>query len=148
VSSWRQQALIEAPVEAVWELVGDPNRYPEWAGDVLEVTGLPTVEPQATYQQMTRTPLGKATTTYVVDELEELHEIRLRCLHSGFYSRWLLTPARGDTFADVEVGMDPSALHFRAINRLLGKRWYRGVVEDYLDRIRVVTADDVEAAGG
>ena len=28
MASFRQQTLIEAPVEAVWELVGDPKRYP------------------------------------------------------------------------------------------------------------------------
>ncbi len=36
MASWRQQALIEAPVEEVWRLVGDPGRYPEWAGEVIE----------------------------------------------------------------------------------------------------------------
>jgi uncharacterized protein YndB with AHSA1/START domain len=25
-----QQTFIDAPVERVWELVGDPNRHPEW----------------------------------------------------------------------------------------------------------------------
>lgn len=48
MSSWRQQALIDAPVNVVWELVGDPKRYPEWAGDVVEVTGLASVDEGAT----------------------------------------------------------------------------------------------------
>jgi len=45
--SWRDQALIDAPIEVVWGLVGDPRRFPEWAGDTLEVTGLATVERRA-----------------------------------------------------------------------------------------------------
>ena len=40
MSAWREQALIEAPVGAVWELVGNPERYPEWAGNMVAVTGL------------------------------------------------------------------------------------------------------------
>ncbi|HEX6583794.1 MAG TPA: SRPBCC family protein [Thermoleophilaceae bacterium] len=32
-----QQAFIEAPVERVWELVGDPNRHPEWWPEMLEI---------------------------------------------------------------------------------------------------------------
>ena len=32
-----QQTFIDAPVERVWELVGDPNRHAEWWPEVLEV---------------------------------------------------------------------------------------------------------------
>ena len=32
-----QQTFIEAPVERVWELVGDPNRHPEWWPEMLEI---------------------------------------------------------------------------------------------------------------
>jgi polyketide cyclase/dehydrase/lipid transport protein len=144
MSSWRQQALIEAPVEAVWGMVGDPTRYPEWAENVVEVTGLPTVAPQATYRQVSRGPLGAGTvtTTFIVDELDELREIRLRCLTSGYYCHWQLTPAREDTFADVEVGMEPEALRYRAMDRVIGKRWYRGIVDEYLDRLKTRLARD------
>ena len=136
MSSWRQQALIPAPVERVWELVGNPNRYPEWAGDVLKVTGLPSVVPSATYRQVTKLPVGKADTTFLVEAVEELREIRLRCMDRGYYARWLLTPARGQTFAEVEIGMDPGSLAARAVDRAIGKRWYRGVAEQYLDGVR------------
>jgi uncharacterized protein YndB with AHSA1/START domain len=30
MSEVHEQALIDAPVASVWELVGDPRRYPEW----------------------------------------------------------------------------------------------------------------------
>jgi len=41
VGSWRQQALIDSPVQQVWEMVGDPNRYPDWVGEeIAGVTGL------------------------------------------------------------------------------------------------------------
>jgi len=30
MASWKQQALIQAPVEDVWELLCDPARGPDW----------------------------------------------------------------------------------------------------------------------
>jgi hypothetical protein len=127
--------LIQAPVDVVWSLVGDPARYPEWAGNVLEVTGLATVEEGATYRQQGRTPIGKSTTTFVVDDLDDLHEIRLRCLDSGYFAHWQLTEARGETFAEVEIGMDPAHLGYRAFDVVLGRRWYRRLVDDSLTQV-------------
>ena len=51
MGSFRQQTLIEAPVEQVWAQVGDPNTYPGWAGETVEVKGLETVEEGARYKQ-------------------------------------------------------------------------------------------------
>src|SRR5688572_8717068 len=108
MASFRQQTLIEAPVEDVWRLVGDPRRYPEWAGDVLEVTGLPDqVSAGTEFTQRSKTPFGSSETRFVVDELEDLREIRMSCLQSGYYSHWLLTEAGDDTYCEVEIGMEP-----------------------------------------
>ncbi|MDX6643952.1 MAG: Polyketide cyclase / dehydrase and lipid transport [Solirubrobacteraceae bacterium] len=148
VSSWRQQALIEAPVDAVWRLVGDPNRYPEWAGDVVAVTGLPSVAEGADFTRVSRMPLfGKVTTTFVIDALEEMKHIRLHCTQSGYYGNWVLTEARGSTFADVELGMDPASLPYRAMDALLSKRWYRRITEQSLDSLREVAQHDRSASG-
>jgi hypothetical protein len=138
VSAYRQQALIEAPVEAVWREVGDPNRYPQWAGDVVEVSGLDEVKEGAHFHQKTRTPLGKSETEFVVESLDDLHEIQVRCLYSGYYLHWVLTEAGDDTFAEVEVGMDPKHIGFRAVDLTVGRRWYRNVVDDMLERLRAV----------
>ena len=136
MSSWRQQAVIDAPVEAVWRLVGDPKSYPEWAGNVIEVTGLATVDEGTTYTQTNKFVVGKMTTTFQIDELEELREIKLRCLQSGYYSRWVLTEAQEATFADVEIGMEPKNLGARAVDATIGKRWYRGITERAIDGLR------------
>jgi uncharacterized protein YndB with AHSA1/START domain len=139
VGCWHEQTLIDAPIEEVWDLVGDPRRYPEWVGEeVLEVTGLPTVEKGAEYQQVTRNPLGSsaAETTFEIDELEDLHHIRMRCKQSGWYSRWKLTEAAGGTFADLEIGMEPTKVGYRAIDTAVGKRWYRRVAKASLDGIK------------
>ena len=43
-----------------------------------------------------------------MDAFEEMREISVRCTVSGWYLHWLLTEAGEDTFAEVEVGMDPA----------------------------------------
>lgn len=142
---WHEQTLIDAPIDEVWNLVGDPRRYPEWVGEeVVEVTGLPTVEKGAEYQQVTRSPLGTGETTFEIDELEDLHQIRMRCTQSGWYSRWKLTEAAGGTFADLEIGMEPVHVGYRAMDAALGKRWYRRVAKRSLDGIKRALSRDGE----
>ena len=136
MSSWRQQALIEAPVEEVWRLVSDPSRYAEWGGNVIEVTGEPAVERDSTFQQRTKVLGSVVETTFRIEELEELREVKLRCQTSGYYSRWLLTEARENTFLDVEIGIDPIALPSRLVDATVGKRWYRRIAEDSIDGLR------------
>ena len=83
MSSWREQALVEAPVEKVWEVVGDPARFPEWAAEVIEVTGLAEVEEGATYRQRSRVPFGTHTTSFEIEELEDMRRICLRCAQAA-----------------------------------------------------------------
>ena len=134
--SWRQQALIEAPVAEVWGAVGDPRKYPAWAGDVLEVTGLAEVAPGAKYQQVSKTPFGKAETTFQIEALEDMREIKLRCMKSGYYSRWVLTEAQDSTFMDVEMGIEPTAIQYRLMYGAMGKRHLRRITEDSLDGLK------------
>ena len=138
MAAYRQQTLIEAPVSAVWREVGDPNRYPHWAGDVVEVTGLDEVKEGAHFHQRRRTPLGKSETEFVIEALDDLCEIQVRCLVSGYYLHWVLTEAGQDTFAEVEIGMDPKHIGYRAVDVTVGKRWYRRTVEEMLERLRAV----------
>ena len=138
---YREQTLIEAPVDAVWRQVGDPNRYPEWAGEVVEVEGLETVEKGARYKQEGKTPFGGTRTTeFVVDTFDEMREISVRCTVSGWYVHWLLTGAGTDTFAELEVGMDPTHVGYRAVDSTVGKRWYRRTVDEMLGRLRKTLA--------
>jgi len=137
MGSFRQQTLIEAPVEKVWAQVGDPNTYPEWAGEIVEVEGLPTVEQGAHYQQAEKVPFGGTRKTeFVVDEYEEMREISVRCTVSGWYLHWVLTGAGTDTFAEFEVGMDPTHVGYRALDTFVGKRWYRQTAENTLEQLR------------
>jgi hypothetical protein len=141
--SWRQQALIEAPLQDVWDVVGDPREYPRWAGDVVEVTGLAEVAPDAEFQQVSKTPLGNDETTFKIEALDDMREIKLRCQKSGYYSRWVLTEAQESTFMDVEIGVDPTAIQYRLFFGAMGKRYFRRLTEDSLDGLRKLLAGRV-----
>lgn len=150
MASWRQQALIEAPVERVWALLEDPARFPQW-NDSVRVTGVPThIEKGSEFEIRGRGPLHLPTaTTFRVEELEEMREIKLRCQTSGFYSRWLLTEAQGNTFAEVEMGVEPlsAGLAARAMSTIHTKGYLRRTADASLDGMRRELARRVEAAG-
>ena len=102
-----RQAVIEAPVDAVWELVGDPRRHPEWFPRVVEVKGT-RFEEGDQYAQVTKQRFGTVKTDFVIERMENMREIRLACQKTGMYAHWLLTDAQGSTFVDVEMGMQPT----------------------------------------
>jgi uncharacterized protein YndB with AHSA1/START domain len=142
MASFKQQALIDAPVERLWDVLADPATYPHWASDSVDVTGLPTkIEKGATFEQTSPGPLGSTqTTTFKVEELDDLHEIKLRCQSSGYYSHWVLTRAQDQTFADVEIGVEPIGVHGRVAQVAFPKRVLRQVVNQSLDGLKRVVS--------
>jgi hypothetical protein len=86
-----------------------------------------------------KSPVGKFETTYKIEKLDDLREIKLRC-QSGYYSRWFLTPAQDSTFVDVEVGVEPPALQYRLLFRAMGKRYLRRIAEQAIDGLRAQLA--------
>jgi len=134
-----RQALIKASPGTVWDLVGDPRRHPEWWPRVVEVRG-EEFDEGSNYAQVTRNPKGRIETTMTIDRLEDLREIDLHCTKTGTYARWLLTEAQGDTFVDVEFGMDPKGAGNRIFDALLGKLWFDRWLEQSLEALE-------EAAG-
>ena len=146
--SGREQVLIDAPPEALWELLGDPARYPEWAGfETVTITGEPTIEAGTEFEQTTRWPGGvRESSVFRIDELEDLRSLRMHCTKSGWYSNWLLTPAREATFVDVEFGIDPTRLQYKVFFTALGTRYFRHTTDDWLRGLRAVLARDAAAA--
>ena len=141
MSVTRRQALINAPPSRVWELVGDPRRHPEWWPRVIEVRG-EHFDEGSNYAQVTKSPIaGEDTTTMAVERLEDLREINLRCETTGTYARWLLTEARGDTFVDVEFGMDPTRPSYRVFDLTVGKLYFRRWLDQSLESLEEAAAD-------
>jgi Polyketide cyclase / dehydrase and lipid transport len=120
----RSQALINAPPNTVWELVGDPQRHPDWWPRVVEVRGV-ELEEGTEYVQVTQEMTGKMETVMSLDRLEDLREIHLHCTKTGTYAHWLLTEAQGNTFVDVEFGMDPIGVSYRIFDATMGRLYFR-----------------------
>jgi uncharacterized protein YndB with AHSA1/START domain len=142
VSAYRHQALIEAPIERVWELVGNPVRHPEWFPRVVEVRG-DSFRPGDAFVQVTQQPIRAATTTFEIDRLEDMRELSFHCRDTGMHVHWLLTAARDDTFVEAEFGMEPTGLTYRAFDATVGRMYFRRWLEQSLDARAKATAPAV-----
>lgn len=136
MSAVREQMLVDAPVSAVWELVGDPRRYPEWLPRVFEIQG-EQFEEGAEFVQVSRHPaVGRSEAHFLIDRVDELHEIRMHCTVSGMFVHWQLTGARGATFLDAEFGMDPLRRRDRLIDATIGRRFFRRWLAEAMDGLK------------
>ena len=135
MSNVRRQAQIDAPVERVWDLVGDPNRHPEWWPRVIEAK-CDGIEEGCEYRWVAKGPVGEAEETVLLEQLDDCSQIRIRCLDTGTYMHWALTSVRDGTFIDVEFGMEPARIQHRVFDRLAGRRFYRRWLEESLEGLR------------
>ena len=125
MASLTQQAQIDAPLEVVWELVGNPNRHPEWWPTTLE-TECPDLEQGCTYRGVVKNPLGRAEShELVVDRLENCREIAITCPEVGAFTRFELIESQGGTFVTAEFGAEPTSVGMRVFAKVAGKRYLR-----------------------
>ena len=142
VPSARRQIMVDAPVERVWELIGDVNRHPEWWPRVEEVQ-CDLLEEGCTYRQVTNRPGGIIETTISIEDLDDCHQLRLRCLDTGMYAHFLLTPAQGGTFIDGELGVEEHGL-----TKLFAAAFVRRWIAQSLDGLRrAATAEQPRQQG-
>jgi hypothetical protein len=140
VSAHRQQAHLDAPLDAVWELVGSPGRYPEWWPRVIEVRG-ERFEEGDEYVQVTRNPAGKDVEThFLLEHRENLRGIRMRCDLTGMYADWLLTDAAGGTFVELEMGMQPRRISDRVFDIATGRSYFRRWASQSIEGLRDAVA--------
>jgi Polyketide cyclase / dehydrase and lipid transport len=135
MSAHRQHAHLEAPIDVVWGLVGTPSRYPEWWPRVIEVRG-ERFEEGDEYAQVTKDPVGKTESHFLLERRDDLREIRMSCQLTGMYAEWLLTPAQGGTFVELEMGMEARRLGDRVFDRAAGKLYFRRWASQSLDGLR------------
>jgi len=140
VSSYQQQAWIDAPIEVVWDLVRNVNRHPEWWPKVVEVE-CEGLEEGCSYRQLTETPFGTQRLDVVVDRLEELRAMQIRCINTGTFVDLSLTEARGGTFVDARFGLDPLTMKMRVFDVVAGKRFFRRWLEQSLDAMQRVAQE-------
>lgn len=123
------------PVDAVWELVGNPARHPEWFPRVIEVNGQRFDEGDK-YAQVTRSRGGEVRCDFLIERPDDLHEIRFACQKSGMYADWRLTDAQGGTFVDVEMGMQAKSAADKVFDAVLGRVYFKRWLDASIDALR------------
>src|SRR3954462_12229021 len=132
--SYRHQALIDAPVGDVWEIVRDPRTHPDWWPDVVRIEAPEHLTEGGEYVHTSKMMpfIDAVDAVWVVERMEELREAQFRCTMTGSYARFQLTPAQDDTYVEMEVGMDPTSLRWQVAKPLFGlqyKRWVLAVLD-------------------
>ena len=136
MSRYHRQFYIDAPLESVWTLIRDPRRHTEWWPQAVEVRG-ERFEEGDEYVQVSRVALGiQQTTPHAIDRLEDLHEIQVTCQTTGRYARWVVTEARGGTFVDAEMGLEPSSFGFRLLDQTAGRYYLNRWLAEAVDGLR------------
>ena len=82
------------------------------------------LEEGCTYRQLTQTPVGKDEMNLLIENEEDMRRLHIRCLNTGTFIRFDLTGARGGTFVDGEMGMDPQGVKARIFDAAAGRRYF------------------------
>jgi uncharacterized protein YndB with AHSA1/START domain len=142
MSDVREDAQLDAPVDAVWALVGNPRRYPEWFPRVLEIEG-ERYEEGGRFVMVTRHPvIGRDEPHMLIDQMDDLHEIRMHCTISGMFVHWQLTDAQGGTFVHAEFGMEPILTKHRITDPVVGRRFFRKWLLEAVDGLRNASEEE------
>jgi uncharacterized protein YndB with AHSA1/START domain len=73
--SSRLQIHIDAPPDVVWQLLGDPNRHPEWWPSMVDVE-CADLERGCRYRGVVKGPLGRVEEhSLLVESLDSCREI-------------------------------------------------------------------------
>ena len=136
MSSHRQQALLDVPLESTWELVATPTLYPSWWPRIIEVDGQ-TFEQGDEFVQVVNDASGRSTSSsFLIERREELREIRMKCDLTGTFAHWTLTAAQDGTFVELELGMQPRSLKYRLFDAAMGRSYFRKWSEESLNALR------------
>jgi hypothetical protein len=68
--------------------------------------------------------------------MDDLREIRFACQKTGMYAHWLLTDAQGDTFLDVEMGMQPKSTGDKVFDAVIGRHYFRRWLDQSIDALQ------------
>jgi Polyketide cyclase / dehydrase and lipid transport len=144
MSACRLQAQVDVPPDALWELVGNVERHPEWWPRVIGVQ-CEGLEEGCSYRQVLKSPMGVIETEVSIERLADCRELTLRCMDTGTYAHWLFTEAQGGTFIDVEFGLDPKTARTRVFDVVAGRRYFRQWLQQSIEALRVAANERAAA---
>ena len=124
MSSHRQQALLDVPLESAWQLVATPTLYPTWWPRIIEVDGQEFEEGDE-FVQVVKDPTGRTSSSFLIERRDELRELRMSCNLTGTFAHWTLTSAQDGTFVELEMGMQPKGLRYRLMDAAIGRTYFR-----------------------
>ena len=146
MSEYRRQIQLDSPLEAVWDLVGTPTRYPEWWPRVIDVRG-ERFDPGDQFVQVTHDPVGPSESNFLIERRDDMREIRMSCQTTGTYAHWTLTPAQGGTFVELSMGMQPLGVGYRMFDATVGRRYFSKWSDQSIEGLRDAAGrTDVNAA--
>ena len=135
VRSSTQQTHIEAPVERVWELVGDPNRHAGWWPDVIEAEAA-DIKQGCRYRGVVKGLFGTTERELLLEQLEECREVSIYCEGTGITTRFVLTEAQGGTFVEGNFGIEPHSAGMKVFSALAGRRIMSSWLQSSLENLK------------
>jgi hypothetical protein len=131
-----RRPILDAPLEEVWALVGDPATYPDWLPLAVEIRG-DTFEVGDVYHQVVGIAGRRLEYNRIIDRRDDLKELRWHCPTTGGYQHWLLTDAQHGTFVDMEMGIkDPESSRFAIFDKTVGRWFIKRWAEQAVDGLR------------
>jgi uncharacterized protein YndB with AHSA1/START domain len=135
VSTCRAQVHIDAPLDEVWALVGNPATYPEWWPVAVEIRG-ERFEVGDPFTQVVGIAGLRLEYSRIIERREELKELAWHCPTTGGFQHWLLTDAQGGTFVDMEMGVNPPSLRYGLFDKTMGRWFIKRWSEQAVDGLR------------
>jgi hypothetical protein len=143
--SSRQQTHIEATPEAIWELVGDPNRHPDWWPEMIEIE-CADIREGCRYRGVVKGFMRADEHELLIERLEGCREVSIFCDGTGVTTRFLLTEAQGGTFVEGYFSIEPNSVGSTVIAAVSGRRIMRSWLEQSLENLKLA-AERAPAAG-
>jgi len=135
-----QQVHIGAAPEAIWNLVGDPNRHPEWWPEMLEVECADLHE-GCRYRGVVKGPFRAEEHELTIERLDGCREVSIFCEGTGVTTRFVLADAQGGTFVELEMGIEARRVADRIFDKAAGRAYFRRWARQSLDGLRDATLE-------
>jgi uncharacterized protein YndB with AHSA1/START domain len=135
--SSRQQVHIDATPEAIWDLVGDPNRHPDWWPDVIEVE-CADLRDGCRYRGVVKGPFRAEEHELLLERLDGCREVSIMCVGTGVTTRFELTEAQGGTFVEGYFSIEPNSIGRTVVAAVAGRRIMRSWLEQSLANLKRV----------
>ena len=136
VSDDRAQAHLDAPLDEVWALVGNPATYLGGGRSPWRFAARRSRLGTRIPRSCLVSPDGGSSTRRTIDRRDEFKELKWSCPTTGGFQHWTLTAADGGTFVDMEMGLNPPTLRYTLFDKSVGRWFMKRWAEQAVDGLR------------